>query len=420
MRQFGSSMAADNALQAERMKFESALEAANRRASRLEERARDERKTRLKAESDCRRRTRETELEGKRTIDAPVTPPPVVVAAPAVPAAAAVAQASAGRPQQRQRRKWLTIGIPTVSRTKKGVDYLTPTLEALLGQLPADPADPFYGSVMIVLLKSNANDEHAAYDRAVQRWGPGSSDPKAIYVDFVPNSSPYQDATPELRDPLVDGNKPYWRVRKQTRDIAKVLEAAVQRPSAQAENFLFMEDDFRLCPQGLRAIHYLLQKAALVDPNWFAIRSSFGMNGIFMRGKDIDLFRRYLLEHQRRRPPDHLVVEWFAGESEQSAKVKQGRRHFGFRYNLFEHLGISSTLRDIQSPTYPMCYEDLKEPVVFEVEAWKSKECGHDDIWPCRPKSPEDGAEQRANPFSMPPVPWDVLFGKIPEQPRQR
>ena len=134
--------------------------------------------------------------------------------------------------------------------------------------------------------------------------------------------------------------------------------------------------------------------------------------GIFMQNKDIDAFRSYLLEHQRRRPPDHLVVEWFAGEKPQSALIRGQRRHFAFRYNLFEHLGVSSTLRKSMSPTYPMCYEDLKVPVIFEVEAWKSGECGHDDIWPCRPDRP-GGADQVDVPSSMPPLPWDVLFNKV-------
>ncbi len=48
---------------------------------------------------------------------------------------------------------------------------------------------------------------------------------------------------------------------------------------------------------------------------------------------------------QVRRPPDHLVVEWFAGETEEAARHKNGRANIGFKFNLFDHIGLVSTLR---------------------------------------------------------------------------
>jgi hypothetical protein len=107
------------------------------------------------------------------------------------------------------------------------------------------------------------------------------------------------------------------------------------------------------------------------------------MNGIFLHSKDIRPFGDYLLKGQARRPPDHLVVEWYAGESVESRKYKGDRVNIGFRYNLFHHIGAVSTLRTEKSAIYPGCYDQLLEPTVFQVEAFKPRECPHDDIWPC-------------------------------------
>lgn len=113
-------------------------------------------------------------------------------------------------------------------------------------------------------------------------------------------------------------------------------------------------------------------------------------------------FASYLLEHQVRRPPDHLVVEWFAGETDQSAAYRGGRQHVAFRYNLFNHIGSVSSLRTEQQTTWPVCYDPLGVPTLFEVEAFKSDQCPTDDIWPCDP--PAD--------YRSPRLDWGSLHTK--------
>jgi hypothetical protein len=113
------------------------------------------------------------------------------------------------------------------------------------------------------------------------------------------------------------------------------------------------------------------------------------MNGIFMHNKDLAVFADYLIKHQVRRPPDHLVVEWYAGETPEAAKYKGKRANIGFRYNLFNHIGVVSTLRSQRSTSYPRCYELLAEPTVFQVEAFSPRECPKDDVWPCSVPHPD-------------------------------
>ena len=91
-------------------------------------------------------------------------------------------------------------------------------------------------------------------------------------------------------------------------------------------------------------------------------------------------------------------MEWFAGETPETAAYKGGRPHFGFRYNLFDHQGVTSTLRPAKQGKFPKCFEELVWPVVFKIEAWDKKQCPNDDLTPCPPKS-------------VPRVDWGTLFG---------
>ena len=78
-----------------------------------------------------------------------------------------------------------------------------------------------------------------------------------------------------------------------------------------------------------------------------------------------------------------VQVEWYAGETKESMAYRGSRQNIGFKYNLFEHIGLTSTLRSHKSGSFPGCYKLLVEPVLFQVEAWSPEDCPMDDIWPC-------------------------------------
>ena len=143
------------------------------------------------------------------------------------------------------------------------------------------------------------------------------------------------------------------------------------------------------------------------------MRLSFGLNGILMQTHDVSTFAAYMLAHQKRRPPDHLVVEWFAGETAESAAYKKQRHHFGFAHNLLEHLGTKSSLRASKQGLFPVCYEPLREPVVFKVEAYSEADCPKDDVWPCPGML---GMPERA---TDPPIGWGALFNQIVPMAKQ-
>jgi hypothetical protein len=282
--------------------------------------------------------------------------------------------------------KWLVIGIPTVARAHDE-PYLLRTLESISSQLPTDPDDVLYNKVLVVLVNmqvnSNPDRKHPVYEEAKRKYS-AIENPK-LAASFVFEELQKHEILPDplsgrnQHNDLGNANKPGFLVRRQTRNIVSVMKKSMNK----GRYYLFLEDDMVLCPQGMYAMEYLLRKSNAYHSDWLAIRTSYGMNGIFMHNKDLDTFANYLVKHQARRPPDHLVVEWYAGETPEAKKYKSGRANIGFKFNLFDHLGVISTLRTQKSGSFPRCYEPLMEPTVFQVEAYNPRECPHEDIWPC-------------------------------------
>ena len=258
---------------------------------------------------------------------------------------------------------WLIIGLPTVPRS--GVDYLTPTLDALHTELPSD------GNVHAYVMSMSVT--HAVFDRlesvyTTSRHFRFLRAPAAGLAD--PEGEKHDTGT---RD------RPGYAVRRQTRHFTLLLKAAANR----SQYFMTMEDDFLACAQIVPTLQHAIAKAHHYAGDWIALRVSYGLAGIVLRGRDLAPLAAYMESRYRARPPDHIAVEWFAGETAASKAYRNGRQNLAFRYNVLEHVGAVSSLRGTASPEYPHCYDELKEPVNFAVEAFSSKDCPHDDVWPC-------------------------------------
>ena len=74
------------------------------------------------------------------------------------------------------------------------------------------------------------------------------------------------------------------------------------------------------------------------------------------------------------------------GESKVSHAYRGNRQNLAYRFNIFDHIGISSTLRSAKQTSFPRCYDRLGEPTLFQVEAFSPRDCPRDDLWPCKNK----------------------------------
>ncbi|KAH8058763.1 hypothetical protein JL722_5997 [Aureococcus anophagefferens] len=281
----------------------------------------------------------------QRSADAGGAP---VAPADAPPPAPAAAGAAARATARRARKAWLAVGLPTVPRADDA-DYLLQTLASFAAELPRDASDPAHGSVVVFVVNTHGPG-HKRFDEASRLYE------RDAQFRF---SAAAEAAPPNEKRDSGSANRPGWRVRKQTRDIVSVLRTA----EGAAAYFLFAEDDMKLCGHGLFAAEYVVRRAERAYPNFMACASR----------NERDFYPRlrhsaFLRLHARApgaAAPDHLVVEWFAGETE-SRTYRGDRQHLGFR-GTSSTTSARSTLRAQTSGKMPACYEELLAPVVFPV-----------------------------------------------------
>mmetsp|Transcript_24001 Transcript_24001/g.57020 ORF Transcript_24001/g.57020 Transcript_24001/m.57020 type:complete len:326 (+) Transcript_24001:1321-2298(+) len=286
--------------------------------------------------------------------------------------------------------------MPCHSRTT-GVNYLRATLAAILLQLP--PGDPLRALVDVLVVNTDAHpaDNKAYADVRAELAG----EPLVRFAQL--DSRRYASLKP--RNAATVMRRVKASVQQQTIDLAEIF-AVADAALPRAELVMAAEDDWLLCPNGLLAILHLVRTASALDPHWIALRCSYGFNGIVLRAADLPSLVEHLAAHFVRRPPDHLVFEWFSGEWHAKQKLPgsanaAGRSYRTYRHNLFYHIGHISTLSQPSNRFTPRCYELLYD-WLLPAETFKRDECPASDVWPCTPApaAPSELAVGLFEPFS--------------------
>ena len=238
----------------------------------------------------------------------------------AAAAATTRSEVAAGSAAQPPSGVWLRLALVTMAR-KSDADYLLRALHSIFEQLPAQSDHPLRLSTDVVVVNNNEPPEkHHVFHTASQMHSH-----RAKFVNKVILDPPLDCPSRSRKSGLRLGPPPKAAVQKQSCDLVGAFKALldVQPP---ASHLVLLEDDWLLCPHGLRAIHHAVDKSYLYDPKWLALRVSYGFNGIVVRQPDLPSLTAHLQLHFARRPPDHLLFEWFSGER-QDTKCANRRRH---------------------------------------------------------------------------------------------
>lgn len=269
--------------------------------------------------------------------------------------------------------KFMHILIPTVSRAAlpPSVNYLTPTIESLMGQLQRNEGDVFSvpHQVQVWLVNHNSvQTPHIHFESLKEQY-------KGLiqFVSSIPSERHISDKKARIYQQTVDF---LWSIKYLFN----------QNKVNPARYVLFMEDDFTLCDNGMFAMQYLIAKASDYYPKWVSLRVSYGLNGVIVKTSELpDIITYYEKNIQMYGkdlplPPDHMIYYY----AEEQRGLDQNRLLVAYRSNLFSHIGDVSTFTGREKRYNPNCHQVLYD-WLQDGERFRNEDCPLDDISPCKP-----------------------------------
>lgn len=171
--------------------------------------------------------------------------------------------------------------------------------------------------------------------------------------------------------------------RRQAHDVLFVLKHLHSSNLCSVKGndfFLLMEDDFEMCKGGYHHFLRVLQYATTIDSNsnkkkWTAIRTSFGLSGILLKCSDLSQVIQFLT---RNGEGNYDPIDWML----EKYWTQQGRELVVYRYQLFKHIGVESTIgNENQRLNLPECYDlQVNSRIQHEFDV---KKCVNHYFTPC-------------------------------------
>jgi hypothetical protein len=247
----------------------------------------------------------------------------------------------------------LHIIIPLASR----LTHIDDTVNALVRELPEAKVSVFL------------NDETV-------KW----SNSKVSVIKYDSDArEKFRRTHPAAKSAAYDRYKPYKYMDeknvKYTMDISYMM-AAVE-PGGLV---MLIEDDFEACLGLSKVLHQMIYSISSLDTNWSMLRTGFGGNGLVWRGKDMPALSAYLARERNFRINDHLFMEWYHMESEESRAYNKGRLHAVGQHNLWLHRGVKSTWGFTHTKQYPSCFD----PIYHVLATWETFDTSCEWVSPCR------------------------------------
>jgi len=305
----------------------------------------------------------------------PQVAPPQVATTPAPKETPAIEGQTASPAQT----LWLLVVVPSLPRPHEE-PYLLRTLEAYRKELPTDRSDPFYHAIHVLVFCPRNPLAHRIFAQA-------RDDPRFGGPQFSFEADEESKLTSEPN-------------RQHAIDVGHLLRRA---KAYDASHVLLAEDDFTLCPHGFKAIHHAITKATRYNPEWAMLRVSYGTNGLITKDKHLLNLQDYLATQSATstRAIDLLSYDFFVAMAHGSVMAS--------RYNMFRHIGDSSTFADHGDRYSPVCYQLLND-WLQQGEQFDFVSCPHDDLSPCNPPDPDnhprfidwDATEQGMCPIHFP------------------
>jgi hypothetical protein len=279
--------------------------------------------------------------------------------------------------------------IPTVRRDKDP-NYLIRELRELRTQMNAVEEDEevwrkWKGGVewRILVVSFDSAAEHPVFAQAREEL---KGDTRFVLVE---ENERIIDPFPQLEEPnhrANPENRPGKRGRQQNCDVIRLIERGVDlAKEMQASYFWVLEDDFVPCSGSLITLALnVIPLAEERDPEFAALRVSYGFSGLIMPVPVLESFKEFIRENIQRLPVDLLNQEYMHRK-----EPMMHRTYFVYKFILLEHIGSVSSFveRNVGGfrPEFLRCGDDIgRDWSLPGEEQFNARECPRDIISPCK------------------------------------